>query len=90
MINSQTSRYKKVDYFIQENGTGWNVVEYPTNDVVRTFRTKTEADRVAKEISSGNDVSETTNDQEFFRGLTNLLAVIIYYAAKYVSLNNYD
>ena len=40
MINSQTSRYKKVDYFIQENGTGWNVVEYPTNDVVKTFRTK--------------------------------------------------
>ncbi len=51
MINSQTSRYKKVEYFIQENGTGWNVVEYPTNDVVRTFRTKIEADRVAKEIS---------------------------------------
>ena len=51
MINSQTSRYKKVEYFIQENGTGWIVVEYPTNDVVKTFRTKIEADRVAKEIS---------------------------------------
>ena len=60
MRNSQTSRYKKVDYFIQQNGTGWEVIEFPTNDVIKTLYSKREAERLATSIKTikpfGNDI----------------------------------
>ncbi|HAW78413.1 MAG TPA: hypothetical protein DCX27_00980 [Balneola sp.] len=52
MRNSRTSKYnKKVSYFVQSNGMWWDVVEFPSNDIVRTFKTKEEAELLSEQIN---------------------------------------
>ena len=52
MRNSRTSKYnKKVSYFVQSNGMWWDVVEFPSNDIVRTFKTKDEAEQLSEQIN---------------------------------------
>jgi hypothetical protein len=50
MRNFRTSKYKKIDYFVQQNGVKWEVVEFPTNDIVRTFRKKKDAELFSEQI----------------------------------------
>ena len=45
------SKYsKKPDYFVNQNGNKWEVVEFPTNDIVRTFARKTEAEMFSDQL----------------------------------------
>lgn len=51
MRNFRTSRYnKKLDYFVQQNGKLWEVVEFPTNDIVRVYRKKIDAEVFSEQI----------------------------------------
>ena len=51
MRNFRTSKYNKTpDYFVNQNGNRWEVVEFPTNDVVRTFNKKTEAEMFSDQL----------------------------------------
>jgi hypothetical protein len=50
MRNFRISKYKKIDYFVNQNGKKWEVVEFPTNDVVRTFKSKSDAELLSKHI----------------------------------------
>mgnify|MGYP007072010736 FL=1 len=52
MRNSRTSKYnKKVSYFVQKNGMWWDVVEFPSNDIVRTFTTQRDAELLSEQIN---------------------------------------
>lgn len=52
MRNSRTSKYnKKVSYFVQKNGMWWDVVEFPSNDIVRTFTTQSDAESLSEQIN---------------------------------------
>ena len=52
MRNSRTSKYnKKVSYFVQKNGVWWDVVEFPSNDIVRTFATQRDAELLSEQIN---------------------------------------
>ena len=49
MRNFRTSKYKKPDYFVQKWYL-WEVVEFPTNDIVRVCRTKIDAEVFSEQI----------------------------------------
>ena len=51
MRNFRTSKYKKIYYFVQQNGRKWEVVEFPTNDIVRTFRKKKDAELLSEQLT---------------------------------------
>ena len=51
MRNSRTSKYKKIYYFVQQNGRKWEVVEFPTNDIVRIFRKKKDAELFSEQLT---------------------------------------
>ena len=50
MRNSRISKYKKVTYFVNKNNNRWEVVEFPTNDVVRTFKNKRDAELLSEQL----------------------------------------
>lgn len=50
MRNFRISKYKKIDYFVQQNGRKWEVIEFPTNDIVRTFAKKRDAELFSEQI----------------------------------------
>ena len=51
MRNFRTSKYKKIYYFVQQNGGKWDVVEFPTNDIVRTFAKKKDAELFSEQLT---------------------------------------
>ena len=51
MKNFRTSKYKKVKYFVQQNGLWWEVVEFPSNDIVRSFSNKMDAELLSEQIN---------------------------------------
>jgi len=51
MRNFRTSKFKKVKYFVNQNGERWEVVEFPTNDIVYSFHTKEEAELLSEQIT---------------------------------------
>ena len=51
MKNFRTSKYKKVKYFVQQNGIWWEVVEFPSNDIVRSFSNKMDAELLSEQIN---------------------------------------
>jgi len=50
MRNFRTSKYKKVSYFVNQNKNKWEVVEFPTNDIVRTFNKKIDAEMFSEQL----------------------------------------
>ena len=46
MKNLRTSKYKQPKYFVQQNGKNWEVVEFPTNDIVSVFAKKIDAEKL--------------------------------------------
>lgn len=50
MRNSRISKYKKVKYFVQQNGVWWEVVEFPSNDIVRSFSNKRDAELLSEQL----------------------------------------
>jgi hypothetical protein len=51
MRNLRISKYnKKVDYFVNQNGNEWQVVEFPSNEIVRTFNNKRDAEMLSEQI----------------------------------------
>ena len=44
MRNFRTSKYKKPKYFVNKNKHEWEVVEFPTNDIIRVFKRKIDAE----------------------------------------------
>jgi len=53
MRNLRTSKlkYKAPRYFVQQNGKKWEVVEFPTNDIVSTFHNKIDAELLSERIT---------------------------------------
>ena len=51
MRNFRTSKYKKIEYFVNQNGNRWEVVEFPTNDVVYSCNTKEKAELLSERIT---------------------------------------
>ena len=43
-LRTSKSKYKGIKYFVNRNGKNWEVVEFPTNDVVSTFHNKVDAE----------------------------------------------
>ena len=60
MRNLKTSKYKKPDYFVQQNGKVWEVVEFPTNDIVRVCRTKVDAESFSEQIRKNRPFGDRT------------------------------
>ena len=60
MRNFRTSKYKKPDYFVQKNGKLWEVVEFPTNDIVRVCRTKIDAEVFSEQIRKNRPFGDRT------------------------------
>ena len=52
MKNFRTSKYKKVKYFVQQNGIWWEVVVFPSNDIVRSFSNKRDAEMLSEQLIS--------------------------------------
>mgnify|MGYP003143028095 FL=1 len=52
MRNLRTSKYnKKVSYFVTKDDNQWQVVEFPSNDIVRTFAKKHDAELLSEQIN---------------------------------------
>lgn len=51
MRNFRTLKYKNIKYFVQKNGKVWEVVEFPTNDIVRVCRKKIDAEMFSEQIN---------------------------------------
>ena len=58
MRNLKTSKYK-VTYFVNQNGRRWEVVEFPTNDVVRSFRRKVDAEMLSEHLVTNKPFGDT-------------------------------
>tara|TARA_S200000501_G_scaffold343548_1_gene354596 strand:+ start:1004 stop:1234 length:231 start_codon:yes stop_codon:yes gene_type:complete len=75
MTNSQTSRYrkKKVSYYSditwKNKEAIYEVIELPTNDVVRTFKFQEDAEEMAKDL---NKIKPFGSDPlpNFLKGIT--------------------
>lgn len=50
MRNLRTSKYKSIKYFVQQNGKNWEVVEFPTNDIVSVFAEKIDAELLSQRL----------------------------------------
>jgi len=51
MRNFRTSKYnKKVNYFVSYDKDEWQVVEFPSNDIVRTFPNKRDAELFSEQL----------------------------------------
>jgi hypothetical protein len=51
MRNLRTSKYKQPRYFVNQNGNEWEVVEFPTNDIVSTFCRKIDAELLSERLT---------------------------------------
>lgn len=51
MRNFRTLKYKNIKYFVQKNGKVWEVVEFPTNDIVRVCHKKIDAEMFSEQIN---------------------------------------
>jgi len=51
MRNFRTSKYKSPKYFVNKNGKRWEVVEFPSNDIVCSFNTKEQAELLSERIT---------------------------------------
>ena len=51
MRNFRTSKYKSPKYFVNKNGNRWEVVEFPSNDIVCSFNTKEQAELLSERIT---------------------------------------
>jgi len=51
MRNLRTSKYKSIKYFVNQNGQKWEVVEFPTNDIVQIFGKKIDAELFSDQIN---------------------------------------
>ena len=60
MRNLRTSKYKKPKYFVNKNGMWWEVVEFPTNDIIRSFSNKREAEMLSKQMTNNPPFGERT------------------------------
>jgi hypothetical protein len=49
---SNSKKKKTVAYFIQHCEIGWSVVEYPTNDIVRTYAKKHDAELFSEQLNT--------------------------------------
>jgi len=58
MRNLRTSKYKKPKYFVNKNGIWWEVVEFPTNDIVRSFSRKIDADMFSEQLTKNPPFGE--------------------------------
>lgn len=52
MRNLRTSKYKSIKYFVQQNGKNWEVVEFPTNDIVSVFAEKIDAELLSQRLAN--------------------------------------
>jgi len=57
MRNLKTSKYK-ITYFVNQNNQKWEVVEFPTNEVVRTYRRKVDAEMFSEHLISNKPFGE--------------------------------
>ena len=51
MRNFRTSKYKKPKYFVNKNKHQWEVVEFPTNDIIRVFKRKIDAEMFSEQLT---------------------------------------
>jgi hypothetical protein len=51
MKNLRTSKYKSIKYFVNQNKNTWEVVEFPTNDIVQVFKEKLDAELFSEQIN---------------------------------------
>jgi hypothetical protein len=58
MRNLRTSKYKKPKYFVHKNGIWWEVVEFPTNDIVRSFSRKIDAEMFSEQLTKNPPFGE--------------------------------
>jgi len=50
-LRTSKSKYKGIKYFVNRNGENWEVVEFPTNDVVSTFHNKVDAELLSERLT---------------------------------------
>jgi len=53
MRNLRTSKYNKTinyNYFVKHVGVEWQVVEFPSNDIVQTFDNQSDAEMLSEQI----------------------------------------
>ena len=51
MRNLRTSKYKQIKYFVNQNENTWEVVEFPSNDIVSTFVRKGDAELLSERLT---------------------------------------
>ena len=51
MRNFRTSKYKKPKYFVNQNQKKWEVIEFPTNDIIRVFKRKVDAEMFSEQLT---------------------------------------
>jgi len=51
MRNLRISKYKEPRYFVNQNENVWEVVEFPTNDIVSTFQRKHDAELLSERLT---------------------------------------
>lgn len=68
MRNSRISKYKKVTYFVNKNNNRWEVVEFPTNDIVRTFKNKRDAQLLSEQLMRVKPFGENIPLPKFMKG----------------------
>lgn len=67
MRNFRTSKYKRIEYFVNQNGKRWEVVEFPTNDVVYSCSSKERAELLSKQITKNKPFGDRPLPQ-FMKG----------------------
>ena len=60
MKNLRTSKYKQPKYFVQQNGKNWEVVEFPTNDIVSVYAKKIDAEILSEQINKTKPFGDRT------------------------------
>ena len=58
MRNFRTSKYKKPEYFVNQNQKKWEVIEFPTNDIIRVFKRKIDAEMFSEQLTKNPPFGE--------------------------------
>ena len=61
MRNFRTSKYKKPKYFVNQNQKKWEVIEFPTNDIIRVFKRKVDAEMFSEQLTKNPPFGERSD-----------------------------
>ena len=73
MRNFRTSKYKKPKYFVNKNKHQWEVVEFPTNDIIRVFTRKIDAEMFSEQLTKNPPFGERPIPQFLKRNKLDIL-----------------